>query len=87
MLGRSGSTTETMSTQQAEILSSELEAYRRILNPVIRKICDMWMRLNGIYEKYEIFWEKIDLKDGVQLANARILNTKKKKKKKRIATM
>ena len=76
-----------MSTQQAEILSSELEAYRRILNPVIRKICDMWMRLNGIYEKYEIFWEKIDLKDGVQLANARLLNAKAEEIEKRIATM
>lgn len=87
LLGLNWSTTETMSTQQAEILSSELEAYRRILNPVIRKICDMWMRLNGIYEKYEIFWEKIDLKDGVQLANARLLNAQAEEIEKRISVM
>lgn len=45
------------------------------------------MRLNGIYEKYEIFWEKIDLKDGVQLANARLLNAKAEEIEKRIAAM
>lgn len=87
LLGLNWSTTETMSTQQAEILSSELEAYRRILNPIIRKICDMWMQLNGMYEKYEIVWEKIDLKDGVQLANARLLNAQAEEIEKRISVI
>ena len=39
LLGLSWSSTERMSAQQADILTSELEYYRTILNPVIRKIC------------------------------------------------
>lgn len=76
LLGLNWSTTETMSTQQAEILSSELEAYRRTLNPVIRKICSTWMRFNRINTNYEIIWNTIDLKDQVQIANARLTNAK-----------
>lgn len=37
MLGLSWSSTERMSTQQADILTTELEAYRRILTPIIKK--------------------------------------------------
>ena len=47
LLGLSWSTTERMSAQQADILTSELEAYRRILNPVIGKVCSLWLRLHG----------------------------------------
>ena len=39
LLGLTWSSTERMSSQQADILTSELEAYRRLLNPVIEKIC------------------------------------------------
>ncbi len=76
LLGINWSTTETMSTQQAEILSSELEAYRRLLNPVISQICDMWLKLHGITSDYTITWDKIDLKDHVHIANARLINAK-----------
>ena len=37
LLGLSWSSTERMSSQQADILTSELEAYRRLLNPVDEK--------------------------------------------------
>ncbi len=76
LLGLNWSTTETMSTQQSEILSSELEAYRRILNPIIRKICDMWLRLNTMETDYTVEWDKIDLKDHLHIANARLINAK-----------
>lgn len=76
LLGINWSTTETMSVQQSEILSSELEAYRRILNPVIRQICDMWLKLNGMSDEYTISWNKIDLKDHVHIANARFINAR-----------
>lgn len=76
LLGLSWSSTETMSNQQAEILNSELESYRRILNPVISKICDMWLKLNGYETDYEISWSKIDLEDQMQIANARLTNAK-----------
>ncbi len=85
LLGLNWSTTETMSTQQAEILSSELEAYRRLLNPIIRKICDMWLRLKGIYTDYSVVWDKIDLKDHVHIANARLINAKALEIEKRLA--
>ena len=84
LLGLSWSTTETMSTQQAEILSSELEAYRRILNPIIKKICDMWLRINGFQTDYEISWSKIDLKDQLQSANSRFINAKAHEIEKRL---
>ena len=45
MLGLHWSSTERMSSQQADILTSELEAYRRILTPVVTKICDTFLRL------------------------------------------
>ena len=37
LLGLSWSSTERMSSQQADMLTSELDAYRRVLTPVIRK--------------------------------------------------
>ena len=74
LLGLSWSTTERMSSQQADILTSELEYYRNILNGVIRKICDIWFVLNGIDCSYEIEWENISLQDETELAQARLAN-------------
>ena len=76
LLGLNWSTTETMSTQQAEILGNELAAYRRMLNPIITKICNTWFMLNGIYAEYRINWNTIDLKDQLQIANTRLTNAK-----------
>ena len=36
MFGLSWSTTERMSQQQADILTTELESYRRIITPVLK---------------------------------------------------
>ncbi len=74
MLGLSWSTTERMSSQQADILTSELEYYRNILNGVIRRICDTWFLLGGIDCDYEIVWENISLQDETELAQARLAN-------------
>lgn len=74
LLGLSWSTTERMSSQQADILTSELEHYRCILNGVIKKICDTWLQLNGIRQSYDIVWENINLQDEVELAQARLYN-------------
>ena len=84
LLGLNWSTTETMSTQQAEILSSELESYRRLLNPVIRKICDTFLMLQGIQTNYKIIWNTIDLKDQLQIANTRLTNARALEIEKRI---
>lgn len=76
LLGFSWSSTERMSSQQADILNSELQAYRRELNPVIHKICRLWLRLNGYATEFEIKWDNITLQDQVETANARYLNAK-----------
>ena len=45
LLGLNWSTTERMSTQQADILTSELEYYRRLLEPALRRIGTAFLRL------------------------------------------
>ena len=74
LMGLSWSSTERMSAQQADILTSEMEFYRRTLEESIRGICDMWMKLNGLKTDYSIEWDNINLQDEVELARARLLN-------------
>ena len=68
-----------MSSQQADILTSELEYYRNLLNPVIQKICSLWLRLHGFEETFEVCWSNINLQDEVELANARLLRAQAEK--------
>lgn len=75
-LGISWTTSERMSTQQADLFTSELEYYRRLLNPIIRKILNMWMLSKGIFTDYQINWNDINLQDRVQIANARLLEAR-----------
>lgn len=74
LLGLSWSSTERMSSQQADLLTSELESYRRRLEPVIEKICALWLRLQGVSVPVQIVWEDISLQDTVDLAGARLKN-------------
>lgn len=74
LLGLSWSSTERMSSQQADILTSELEYYRRCLEGSIRKICGLFLKLNGFSSDFCIEWESINLQDEVELARARLLN-------------
>ena len=73
ILGLSWSTTEKMSAQQADILTSELEFYRRCLDPVIEKICNKWLAFNGRSTHFNIVWDNINLQDEVETANARLM--------------
>ena len=72
LLGLSWSSTERMSAQQADILTSELEYYRRLLEPVISQIAEMFLRLAGYPEDIRIVWDNINLQDEVELAQARL---------------
>jgi hypothetical protein len=74
LLGLSWSTTERMSSEQADMLTSELESYRRLLTPVIGRICSLWLRMNGFAERFAVEWQNINLQDEVELANARLRN-------------
>lgn len=74
LLGLSWSSTERMSSQQADILTSELEYYRRCLESSIRRICELYMKLEGRYCDLTVEWDNINLQDEVELARARLLN-------------
>ncbi|MDE6730818.1 MAG: phage portal protein [Oscillospiraceae bacterium] len=74
LLGLNWSSTERMSAQQADILTSELEYYRRLLDPVILKIVRMYLQLTGTCCEVRVVWDHISLQDEVQLAQARLWN-------------
>ena len=72
MLGLSWSSTERMSTQQADILTTELETYRRILTPIIKKIGNIYLAVNGIGSNLNIIWDDITLQDQCESARAEL---------------
>ncbi len=76
LLGFSWSSTERMSEQQADILTSELEYYRAVVEPVISKIVSMHLRLSGYNSGFEIVWDDINLQDTVELSQARLNNAR-----------
>jgi len=63
LLGMNWSTTERMSTQQADILTSELWALRRTVEPAMVKICRCFLALEGLDDRVEIQWDDISLQD------------------------
>lgn len=71
LLGLSWSSTERMSYQQADILTSEIDAYRRELTPVISKICSMYLALKGYDCKFEIVWDNVTLQDITEIAKSK----------------
>lgn len=72
MLGLTWSSTERMSMQQSDILTTELESYRRILTPVILKIGNMYLALNGKNCQAQVVWDDITLQDECDSAKARL---------------
>ena len=70
LLGLSWSSTERMSAQQADMLTSEITALRRTLTPVVERICTLWLRLNGYGCRAAVDWEDINLQDEVEEAKA-----------------
>ena len=74
LLGLNWSTTERMSQQQCDILTSELEYYRRLLTPIIRRICETHLHLLGSDSRVFVEWDNINLQDESELAKARLYN-------------
>ncbi len=70
LLGLNWSTTERMSTQQADILTSELWALRRTVEPAMMKVCKTFLALEGLDNKVDILWDDISLQDITQEAQA-----------------
>ena len=72
LLGLNWSTTERMSTQQADILTSEIWALRRTVEPALRKICKTFLAYEGLDDQVEICWNDISLQDITQEARAEL---------------
>ena len=70
MLGLNWSSTERMSSQQADMMTSELEALRRTLSVPLERICRLWLRLHGYDERCAVAWDEVNLQDGVEEAKA-----------------
>ena len=59
-----------MSTQQADLLTSELWALRRVAEPAMEKICRTFLALEGLDDRVELIWDDISLQDITQEAQA-----------------
>ena len=70
LLGLNWSTTERMSAQQADILTSELWAIRRTVEPAREKICRTFLALEGLDNRITIEWDDISLQDITEEAKA-----------------
>lgn len=70
LLGLNWSTTERMSAQQADILTSELWALRRAVEPVLYRICKTFLALEGLDTQVELKWDSISLQDIAEEAKA-----------------
>ena len=70
LLGLNWTSTERMSQQQADLLTSELWAIRRAVEPALERICELWLRLNGCACAPKIVWDEISLQDLVDDAQA-----------------
>ena len=84
MLGLSWSSTERMSAQQADVLTSEIDAYRRILTPVVERICRTYLLLEGTPSQVEVEWDDAMLQDNVELARAELYAAQAEKIRKEI---
>ena len=78
LLGLSWSSTERMSSQQADILTSEIAAIRRSLEPVVERICELWLRLRGFDERITVEWADVNLQDEESEARAALYRAQAK---------
>lgn len=79
LLGLSWSSTERMSAQQADMMTSEITALRRTLTPPLEKVCRLWLQIHGYDGGFEVVWEDINLQDLVEEAKAELYRQQAKK--------
>lgn len=70
MLGLSWSSTERMSAQQSDLLTTEMTAIRRSITPAVERICQLWLRLHGYGCGCTVVWDDINLQDLLEEAKA-----------------
>ena len=81
MLGLNWSSTERMSAQQADLLTTEITAIRRSLTPVVERVCRLWLRMHGYACGFEVVWDDINLQDQVEEARAELYRQQARKLK------
>ena len=54
------------------MMTSEITAIRRALEPVVERICELWLRLHGYDSRVEVDWQDINLQDLVEEARAQL---------------
>ena len=79
LLGLSWASTERMAAQQSDLLTSELWAIRRCVQPALERLCGMWLRLNGYGCGAEIVWDDISLQDIVEESRAALYRAQAEK--------
>jgi len=79
LLGLSWNSTERMSSQQADMLTTEITALRRTLTPVVERVCRLWLRMRGFSSGFEVMWDDINLQDQVEEARAALYREQARK--------
>lgn len=79
MLGLSWNSTERMSAQQADLLTTEITAIRRTLTPCVERICRLWLRMHGYPCAFEVVWDDINLQDEVEESRAELYREQARK--------
>ena len=85
LLGLSWSSTERMSSQQSDLLTGELESYRKLLTPVLAKICGLYLRSQGYAPAVTVEWGAISLQDETELATARLTRARAEELERKLA--
>ena len=85
LLGLSWSSTERMSSQQSDLLTGELESYRKLLTPVLAKICGLYLRSQGYAPVVTVEWGAISLQDETELATARLTRARAEELERKLA--
>jgi hypothetical protein len=67
-----------MSAQQADLLTSEITAIRRSVEPVLRRFAQLWLRLHGYDSRMEVVWDTVNLQDEETLARAALYRAQAK---------
>ena len=84
-LGLSWSSTERMSSQQSDLLTGELEFYRRLLTPVLTRIAGLFLRTQGCSPAVTVNWLPISLQDETEEATARLTRARAEELERKLA--
>jgi hypothetical protein len=74
MLGFHWSNTERLAQQQAELLTAQVEALRREVDPAIERVLEIWNGFTDRRHRVRHQWPEVNLHDLTEQAKARVWN-------------